>query len=138
MCLTDSCNTTIEVVAKTGKCLACGDNTYPDPSDATNQLCISDTCTSDETLKLNGRCVLKSQLFAQDKPKSNSIRTSLKLDGDISEMQSDEAQASFKTNLAGAMGIDETYVDIQSVYEGSIVVVYDLVADENTDVTALA
>jgi hypothetical protein len=36
------------------------------------------------------------------------------------------------------MGINESYVDIQSVYEGSIVVVYDLVADENTDVTMLA
>lgn len=62
----------------------------------------------------------------------------MKLDGDISEMQSDEAQEKFKQNLAGAMGIDEKYVDIKSVYEGSIVVVYDLVADDNISVQQLA
>ena len=81
---------------------------------------------------------MKSQLFAQDKPKENAIRTSLRLEGDIAEMQTEEAQTAFASNLAGAMGIDPSYVVIQSVYEGSIVVVYDLVADDATDVTALA
>lgn len=42
-----------------------------------------------------------------------------------------EAQETLKTNLASAMGFDTKYIQIQSVYAGSIVVVYDLVADEN-------
>lgn len=71
-------------------------------------------------------------------PNENTIRTSLKLEGDISEMQTDEAQDSFKGNLASAMGLDSSYINIASVYEGSIVVVYDLVADENNDVSSLA
>ena len=100
------------MVAKTGKCLACGDFTYPNPDDTLNHNCISDTCTDDQTLKLDGKCVLKSQLFAQDKPKENAIRTSLRIEGNVADMQSDEAKETFKSNLAESMGFDSKYIQI--------------------------
>lgn len=118
-------------MAKTGKCLACEEYTFPNPDDSLNRECISETCSDDETLKRNGRCVLKSQLFDQDKPSENAIRTQLRIEGNIADMQTAEAQETFKTNLASAMGFDTKYIQIQSVYAGYIVVVYDLVADEN-------
>lgn len=46
-------------------------------------------------------------------------------------MQTDEAKETFVGNLASSMGFDKKYIELQSVYAGSIVVVYDLVADEN-------
>lgn len=48
-------------------------------------------------------------------------------------MQTEEAQEKFKNDLASAMGFDSKYIEIQSIYAGSIVAVYDLVADENLD-----
>jgi hypothetical protein len=59
----------------------------------------------------------------------------LKLDGDIATMQTDEAKTTLTGNIASSMGLDSSYIKLQSVYEGSIVVVYDLVADDNKDVS---
>ena len=50
-------------------------------------VCIQDTCNSTfEILDLNGTCVNRTLFLSSSKPRENSFRTNLKLDGDISEM----------------------------------------------------
>ena len=40
-------------------------------------------------------------------------------------------------DLSGQMGIDMKYIEVVSVYEGSIVIVFDLKGDENVSVEEL-
>ena len=72
------------------------------------------------------------------KPRENTFRTQLKLDGDISLMQTEEQITTFRTSLLGLFGDSTPFnLTILDIYAGSINVVYDVEASSQTDLDAL-
>lgn len=71
-------------------CFDCPIQTRPNEM---GNLCISDTCDREtEVLDIDGICKDRRDFLGNSKPKENSFRTNLKLDGDISVMETAEQQ----------------------------------------------
>lgn len=59
---------------------------------------------------------------------ANTVRTTLKMDGNFDEFQASGGQAKFSTALATNLGIDSSQITIIDAYAGSIVLLYDITA----------
>lgn len=74
----------------------------------------------------------------QIKPR-NAIQTLVRMEWTMDEFFADGGTTSFIDRLTGSLGIHASSVKIVSVYEGSLIVNYEIEADEDdTDGSALA
>jgi hypothetical protein len=128
-CIFDTCDSLTQILLTTGRCQACEENFGPDD---------------------NGRnCVFKLGTVVEDKIEylsadqypavsETSVRTELKMDGTVDDFDAGGGASTFKNSLSSELGIDPAAVNILNVVSGSIVVTYDLVADDVEALQALA
>ena len=57
---------------------------------------------------------------------TNTVRTSLRMDGKVADFESSGGADTFKSSLSTGLGLDAEQINIADYYEGSIFVIYDL------------